>query len=186
MLDNSTKNFIDLVRTRTSCRSYLEKDVPDEAIEQCVEAARLAPSACNKQPCRFIIVKDAELRKRICAEALLPGLPMPWLRQAPVIVALCAEKSVITHTIAPFISGIQYQLIDVGIAGEHFVLQAQELGLGTCWIGWFKAGKARKILTIPGSFQIISLMSLGYPAEEPHFSERLPLEKIMFRDNQMK
>ena len=173
------KGFLELVRSRTSCRAYLEKDVPDEMLELCVESARLAPSACNKQPWRFVIVKDAALRERICSEGLLPGLPMPWLKQAPVIVALCSEKSIVTHSLAPLLSGIHYELIDLGIAGEHFVLQAQELGLGTCWIGWFKAKKVKKIFSLPRSFTIIAL-SLGYPAEEPRLSERLPLEKILF------
>lgn len=171
--------FHELVLSRTSCRAYLEKDVPDEFIVKCVEAARLAPSACNKQPWRFVIVKNAELRSRICAEGLLPGLPMPWLKQAPVIAALCSEKSLVTHTLAPLVSGIHYELIDLGIAGEHFVLQAQELGLGTCWIGWFKEKPVKKIISLPSSYRIASLISLGYPAEEPRLSERLPIEKIM-------
>ncbi|MFZ2655541.1 MAG: nitroreductase family protein [Victivallales bacterium] len=158
------KTFLELVKKRRSCRDYSGAPVPDELIGNCLEAARLAPSACNKQPWRFIIVKDCGLRSRICSEGLLPGIPMPWTQKAPAIVVLCAETSIITHTIAPMISKVQYHLIDIGIAGEHFVLAAEAQGLGTCWIGWFNEKKIRKILNLPRSFQVLSLITLGYPA----------------------
>jgi nitroreductase len=157
--------FLNLVKRRRSCRNYLEAPVPDELIENCIEAARLAPSACNRQPWRFMIVRDCELRKRICSEGLLPGLPMPWIKNAPVIIVLCSEASVFTHVIAPLISKVQYHLIDIGIAGEHFVLAAEAQGLATCWIGWFNGKKVSKILNLPGSLKVLSLLSLGYPAD---------------------
>ncbi|MEI6421658.1 MAG: nitroreductase family protein, partial [Lentisphaerota bacterium] len=134
-MNSDFENFLELVKKRRSCRDYSEAPVPDDLLANCIEAARLAPSACNKQPWRFMIVKDCELRKSLCAEGLLPGLPMPWIRNAPVIVVLCSETSVFTHVIAPLISKVQYHLIDIGIAGEHFVLAAEAQGLGTCWIG---------------------------------------------------
>ena len=118
-------NFLELVKKRTSCRNYLDRDVSEEKINYCLEAVRHAPSACNKQPWKFIIVKNKELRNLICKKALLPGVPMPWLKQAPVIVVICAEISFITHNIAPALSGVKYHLIDIGIAGEHFVLAAE-------------------------------------------------------------
>ena len=137
-------DFLSLTKKRVSCRNYLEKDVPEEIINYCLEAARHAPSACNKQPWKFIIVKNNNLREQICTKALLPGIPMPWLKEAPVIVVLCAETSLITHTLAPVISKVQYHLIDIGIAGEHFVLAAEAKNLGTCWIGWFKHKQIKK------------------------------------------
>jgi nitroreductase len=164
LMNSDFENFLGLVKKRRSCRDYSEAPVADELIANCVEAARLAPSACNKQPWRFSIVKDCELRKSLCAEGLLPGLPMPWIRNAPVIVILCSETSVFTHVIAPLISKVQYHLIDIGIAGEHFVLAAEAQGLATCWIGWFNEKKVRKILNLPRSLKVLSLISLGYPA----------------------
>jgi len=158
------ENFLDLVKKRRSCRDYSTTPVPDELISNCLEAARLAPSACNKQPWRFMIVKDCELRRIICSEGLLPGLPMPWTSKSPVLVVLCAETSIFTHSIAPLISKVQYHLIDIGIAGEHFVLAAEAQGLGTCWIGWFNEKKVRRLLNLPRSLKILSLISLGYPA----------------------
>lgn len=172
--------FLDVLKHRASCRSYLSKPVEDEKIKQCLEAARLAPSACNKQPWRFKIVTDEALRKQIYENGLLPGIPMPWLSNVPVIVVLCADTNIITHTLAPILSKVKYQLIDIGIAGEHFVLAAEALGLGTCWIGWFKPKVIRKLLQIPRSYQILSLISLGYPDEKPNPPEKLSIESIVF------
>ena len=174
-------NFLKLVKKRRSCRDYSDASVSDELIATCLEAARLAPSACNKQPWRFMIVKDCELRRRLCSEGLLPGLPMPWVKTAPVIIVLCAETSVFTHVIAPLISKVQYHLIDIGIAGEHFVLAAEAQGLGTCWIGWLNEKKIRKILNLHRSIKVLSLISLGYPAnpQEPGDEvKRMKMEEI--------
>ncbi|NOY74924.1 MAG: NAD(P)H nitroreductase [Kiritimatiellaeota bacterium] len=168
-MGNSSSNrdverFLELLRHRASCRSYLDREVEDWKLDNCLEAARLAPSACNKQPWRFKIVKDLDLRARICADGLLPGLPMPWLAEAPVIVVVCSEENIVTHTLAPLVSGVKYQLLDLGIAGEHFVLAATVQGLATCWIGWFKEKRVREILRLPRRLKIVSLISLGYPA----------------------
>lgn len=157
--------LIQLISSRRSCRNYFEQDVPDELIEKCLEAARLAPSACNKQPWRFVVVKDAQLRGSICREGILPGLPMPWLNEVPVIIAICAKMEIITHKLAKFISKVDYSPIDIGIAGEHFVLAAESLGLGSCWIGWFKEKAIKRILNIPRNIKVVSLLSLGYPAD---------------------
>lgn len=180
-MNSEYDNFLDLVKKRQSCRDYSETPVPDEYVANCIEAARLAPSACNKQPWRFMVVKNCELRKSICSEGLLPGLPMPWLKKAPVIIVLCAETSMFTHAIAPLLSKVQYHLIDIGIAGEHFVLAAEAQGLGTCWIGWFNERKVRKILDLPKSLKILSLISLGHianPAESGNESKRMKAEEI--------
>ncbi len=181
LMNSEFENFLELVKKRWSCRDYSEAPVPEESITNCLEAARLAPSACNKQPWRFMIVKDCELRKKLCSEGLLPGLPMPWIKNAPVIVVLCAETSVLTHVIAPIISKVQYHLIDIGIAGEHFVLAAEAQGLATCWIGWFNGKRVRKILNLPRSLEVLSLISLGYPAnssEPKNEMNRMKIEEI--------
>ncbi len=170
--------LLDLMRKRASCRKYLAQPVEDEKIHNALEAARLAPSACNKQPWRFKIIKDRKILDGICDNALLPGLPMPWLRQAPVIVVLCAETNIVTHTLAPMLSKVKYHLVDIGIAGEHFILAAEAQGLATCWIGWFKEKKVRKIASIPKNLQILSLISLGYPAKLQEQPSKLELNEI--------
>jgi nitroreductase len=174
------KPFIELVKHRTSCRSYLPKPVPREYLELMLEAARLAPSACNKQPWRFTVVEDEAARMRLINNAFLTGIPMKWAVDAGAIIALGMEKSAITHKIAPKISGVDYPLLDLGIAGEHLVLQAEELGLGSCWIGWIKPKAVRKIVGWPRSIEPVGLLSVGWPAAmERKTRPRLELEEIV-------
>ena len=172
-------DILETIKNRTSCRSYLDKPVPDDALERCLEAARWAPSACNKQPSRFVVIKDRELRERICTECFLPGVPMPWAKQAPVIIVLCSKKSVVTHLLAPLLSGINYHLLDLGIAGEHLVLEAQEQGLGSCWIGWIQPKKIRKVLKLPPGITPVSLITLGYPRDITLPGRRLEMSEIV-------
>jgi len=176
-------SFLKLASDRRSCRSYLPDPVQEEAIEKCLEAARLAPSACNKQPWRFIVVRDRAKLDAICEKTLLPGLPMPWLKAAPVIVALCVEAEITTHFLAPLLSGVPYEVMDAGIACEHFVLAAEAQGLGSCWIGWFKPGPLKRILGIPWNAKPLSLLSLGRPASPRGASPRLELGRIAFSDS---
>jgi nitroreductase len=176
------EKFLTLCEKRGSCRSYSNREVPDELINKCLECARLAPSACNKQPWRFSVVKDEKLRNQIASTALLPALPMPWFKDAPVIIALSVEKSFVTHTLAPLLSGLNYQLIDAGIAGEHLVLAAESLNLGTCWIGWFNEKRIKKILKLPGKLRVVSLFTLGFPNDKYYShtpSSRKNLDEIL-------
>ena len=173
------KTLIELVKHRTSCRAYDPTPVPREYLELMLEVARLAPSACNKQPWRFVVIEDEAVRMRLIDEAFLKGIPMKWAENAGAIIALGMEKSAITHKIAPKISGVDYPLLDLGIAGEHLVLQAEELGLGTCWIGWIKPKEVRRIVGWPRSIEAVSLITVGWPASEERKSRpRLSLEDI--------
>jgi nitroreductase len=144
-----------------------------------LEAARLAPSACNKQPWRFAVVQDKAVRMRLIDESFLKGIPMRWAENAGVIIALGMERAVITHKVATKVSGVDYPLLDLGIAGEHLVLQAEELGLGTCWIGWMKPKKVREIVGWPRRIEPVSLITVGWPAaEERTHRPRLPADQI--------
>lgn len=175
-------DLLELIKSRTSCRDYQERAIPDTVPERCLEAARWAPSACNRQPWRFVAVKDRKLRKRLCAECFLPGIPMPWAGQAPVIIALCVQKSIITHCLAPWFSGVNYHLLDLGIAGEHLALEAQAQGLGSCWIGWARPGKIRKLLELPWNIKPVALLTLGYPRALQTPGKRLALSEIASAD----
>jgi len=170
----------DIVASRFSCRAYRPDPVPREAVEQILEAARLAPSACNKQPWRFVVATDPALRARLLDEGTLPGLRMTWAENAPVILVLGMKKSVITHHVAPLLSKVEYPLLDLGIAGEHAVLQAAELGLGTCWIGWIRPKEVRRLVGWPSDILPQSLITIGWPASRPERpSPRLPLDEIV-------
>jgi len=175
-------DFLALVKTRFSCREYIEKEVADEDIAYCLEAARNAPSACNKQPWRYIVVKDKVLIRAIAEHCLLPGLQMKWICNVPVLVVVCAQTSFITHKLASLLTKNNYYQIDIGISGEHFVLAASSLELATCWIGWYKERKIRRLLNIPRGVKVLSLITLGYPKSQKTSPAKLNLSKITFTD----
>ncbi|MCU0642964.1 MAG: nitroreductase family protein [bacterium] len=173
-------SFLQLVQSRRSARKYLDKPVERENILQCLEAARLAPSADNVQPWRFIIIDDPNLINGFSSHAF-SGIysPTRFAAKAPVIIVMLAKLDILANRIGKQIQGIHFYLLDSGIAGEHLVLQAQELGLGTCWIGWFSIKKVRKFLKIPRQYKIVSLISMGYPEElKTREQKRLPLPDI--------
>lgn len=154
--------------------------MPAGMVASILEAARLAPSACNRQPWRFAVVTAAAQRERLFREGFLPGLGMAWARPAPVLLVLGIERSVVAHRLAPRITGVDYPLLDLGIAGEHAVLQAAELGLGTCWIGWINPRAVRRIVGWPASILPQVVISIGWPdGSQPDRSPRKVLEEIV-------
>jgi nitroreductase len=173
--------FIDLVRKRRSIRRFLPRPVPREKILSCLEAARLAPSASNAQPWRFIVVDEPGLKSALCREAF-SGLysASRFASQAPVVLVVLARVDLITHRIAPRIQGTRYYLIDVGIAVEHFILQAEEIGLSTCWVGWFNSRKVRRFLRVPRRYKVAALVPVGYAASHPpRETVRKPMGEIV-------
>ena len=175
-------SFTNLVHQRRSIRSYLNKPVEKDKIIQCIEAARVAPSAENVEPWRFFVIDDTELKNKFC-EHVFSGIYSfsKWAANAPVIIVILAKLDVLANRLGKQIQGTHYYLIDIGIAGEHIVLQAKELGLGTCWIGWFNAKKAKKFLKIPRSYKVVSLIIMGYPDKNPlKEKKRRSLEEIMW------
>ncbi len=175
------EEFLRLVRSRRSCRAYdASRPVPRELLDQCVEAARLAPSACNRQPWRFVIADDEAVVRDLRAAGRRAGIAHVWWESVPVFVALCARLDLLAHRAAPLFTGIPYYLIDIGIAGEHFVLAAEALGLGTCWVGWFSDRGVRKVLRLPRSLRLVSLITVGWPApaSQPHPTPRAELSEI--------
>jgi len=172
--------FDEIVHTRRSIRAYdTARSVPAEHLLSMVEAARWAPSACNSQTWRFTVVTERALLDRICSEAMQPILPNRWLRTAPAIIAGASDRAPIANRVGGAISGIDYYQIDLGIAMEHMVLKAVELGLGTCWIGWFRTRPLKKILGIPHRMKVLALLAVGYPApQEPSNQKRKTLKEI--------
>jgi nitroreductase len=157
-------NFLDLVKTRQSVRKYLNKMVEKEKIERCLEAARLAPSASNSQPWKFIIVDDPKLKEAVAKETFDRIISFNrFSLQAPVLILLISERSGLVRKIAEVIKDKAFSLIDIGITAEHFCLQATEEGLGTCILGWFKEKEIKKLLNIPLFKRIELIITLGYP-----------------------
>ncbi len=174
-------SLMDLIKTRRSTRIFLDRKVPEEKIALMIEAARYAPSACHSQPWRFVAVTDPDLLKKVTGECLGPPVPNRWAAGAPALLAACADRKLVPNYLGEPAAGVAYHQIDLGIAMEHVVLRAWELGLGTCYIGWFKARKLKVLLNIPRHWKVVCLLALGYPGggEEP-VKERLPLEEILF------
>ena len=173
--------LLDLIKQRKSIRDFLDRPVEREKIMMCLEAARLAPSACNSQPWKFIVVDDKSLKDKLCRAAFSGIYSInSFCQKAPVLVVVVSEKSRFLARIGGMFRGTKYYLIDIGIAGEHFVLQAEDLGLGTCWIGWFNERAVKSILNIPQHKKIDMLIALGYYDREklPPEHGREPMDKI--------
>ena len=163
-------DVLGVIKKRYSCRKYQKQIVEDEKIMRLIEAARLAPSAKNRQEWRFIVVKDEKKRKALAHAAK----EQEFIAEAPVIIVCCAVTNY--HMMA---CGQHCYPIDVAIAIEHVVLQAVEEGLAACWIGAFYEYPVKKLLGIPDGIRVVELLTIGYPADESHAKERLPLEEIM-------
>lgn len=155
----------DIIARRWSCRRYRPDPVSRSDLEAILEAARLAPSACNQQPWRFAVVGDVRLRRRIVEEGFLPGIAMAWALDAPVHVVVGMERSFVTHRLAASVSGVDYPWVDIGIAGEHLVLAATARGLGTCWIGWIRPRVVARVVGWPRSVKPVVVITVGHPLE---------------------
>ena len=170
----------DILIKRRSVRRYSDRPVRKEDILTCLEAARLSPSACNSQPWKFIVVDDKELKNTLCYKAFSGVYSMnTFAKAAPVMIAVVSEKSAFFSAVAGKIRRTAYYLLDIGGACEHFILQAAELGLGTCWLGWFNEGEVKKLLSIPRYKKVDTLISLGYPDNAKIVEKtRKPIEEI--------
>ncbi len=164
--------FIDLIQKRRSVRRYADRPIPRADLLKCIEAARLAPSACNSQPWKFIVIDEPELKGRV-AEKIFSGVYAmnKFAKAAPVLVAVVSEKMKFLATVGSQVRDTRYYLIDIGIACEHFILQAQELGVGSCWIGWFNEKALKKELKLPNDKKVDIVIALGYPPEEKRVSK---------------
>jgi len=168
-------NFLELVKTRQSVRKYdASRAVGKEKIEKCIEAARLAPSACNSQPWTFIVVDDKKLVKDVAKATFSQVVSFnKFAVDAPVIVLIVIEKPKIITQIGEVMKNREFPLLDIGIAAEHFCLQAHEQGLGTCMMGWFNEKKIMQLLGIPAKKRIGLCISLGYPVDGYYFREKI-------------
>ena len=156
------------IRTRYSCRSYLDKPVERDKLLAVLEAARLAPSAKNLQDWRFVVATDDETRKKLAVAAN----NQTFIENAGAVIVACTVSDHVMRC------GQAVGPIDVAIALEHMCLQATELGLATCWIGSFYPDKVRPIVGIPEDVTIIELLALGYPANGPREPRREALERV--------
>jgi len=166
--------FLELVKLRQSVRRFSQQPVEDQKLKQCIEAARLAPSASNAQPWKFVVVNQEPLRTEV-AKATFSDIQLinKFTLQAPLMVIIVTEKTGLVNRLAMKLKGKQWPLIDAGIAAEHFCLQAAELGLGTCMIGWFDEQRIKHLLKIPDNKSIALCLAVGYPEEGYRIREKI-------------
>ncbi len=174
-------NFLELVQKRQSCRAYDPvRPVEKEKINRCLESVRLAPSACNAQPWKFIVVDEPELKDKIAvaADSRLLGFNH-FTKNSPILVVVVRESANLTSKLGTLLKDKPYPLMDVGIAVEHFCLQATSEGLGTCIIGWFDEKKVKELLGIPAKKRAELIISVGYPTTDDLRKKiRKPIEEI--------
>jgi nitroreductase len=169
------KSTLDLIISRQSDRKYSEKPVEKEKLDRIIEAGRMAPSACNAQPWKFIVVNDPGLVMKIAdaASAKLIGMNS-FVAQAPVILVIVREKPNMSSKVGATIKNKDYSLIDIGIATENICLQAKADGIGSCIIGWFDEKQLRKLLDIPKSKRVELIITLGYSLSDQREKRRKP------------
>jgi len=166
-------DLYEAIKSRCSVRSYLNKPVEQEKLDRILDAARLAPSGSNRQPWKFVVVRDAEMRKK-----LVPACSnQEFVGQAPVVIAgvgLMPDRIMSC--------GVPGDPVDVAIALEHVALAATAEGLGTCWIGSFHQDQIRALLGVPVNAKVIEVMALGYPADHPRPKTRKPMKELVCYD----
>lgn len=171
-------DFYEVVRTRRSIRSYKPDPIPDDVLTRVLDAARIAPSGSNRQPWRFIVVKNEALKRKLVPACGNQG----FIAEAPVVVVACGLD--IGWNRGGYM-GSMSMLVDVSIAFTHLILAARAEGLGTCWIGSFDNRRVKEVLGIPEEYNVVAITPLGYPARE-EFREpgpRKPLSEIVSFDS---
>lgn len=169
-------NVHSAIRMRRSVRSYEDRPVEPEKLTRVLEAARLAPSASNRQEWRFVVVQEAGARKKL----MVAAAGQQFVAEAPVVIACCADTD--GHVMR---CGQPCYPIDVAIGIDHITLAAVEEGLGTCWIGAFSEPEVKTILEIPALIRVVELLTLGYPADEPHAKKRKSYGEIVCHEKWM-
>ncbi len=174
-------DFLEFVSTRQSVRAFdPERPVEKEKIERIIQAARLAPSACNAQPWHFIVIDEPELKNKVADATSARVLGMNhFTKQAPVHILLVEEKVNLTSGIGGWVKQKDYAQMDLGIAAAHITLAAHAEGLGSCILGWFNEPKMRELLNIPNSKRVWLDIAIGYSVQPIREKKRKALQDIV-------
>ncbi len=170
------KDFLDLAQARYSVRSYLPQPVEQEKVTRILEAGRIAPSAKNRQPYRFLVVQSPERLEQLAQHTNVKGYPL-----AIVVCSIPSEAWV-----RPFDKQVKAET-DAAIAATHMLLEATELGLGSCWLGLFEPPTIRELFGIPEGIDPEYILTIGYAAQDARPSERhtqrKPLDELVIREH---
>ena len=177
------QSFLELVQHRQSDRAYLDKPVETDKLNRILEAARLAPSACNSQPWKFIVVTDPEKRLQVAEATVSKLLSMNHFTvQAPVQLIVIEDSANFSSSVGGWATNKHYPHIDLGIAAAHISLAAADEGLGSCIIGWCNEKRIRKALDIPKNKRVMLVILLGYSAQPLREKKRKTIGEIVSYD----
>jgi nitroreductase len=165
---------LELLKARRSIRRYRSDPVPDDMIEQLLQAGRWAPSASNRQPWHIIVIRDEAIRQQVAENAAAVVIRWAQVGEAPLLLLLCGDGR------NPVYRRFLHE--DVGLAGAQIMLQAHALGLGTCWIGGLDRTALSDILRLPAHLDVVALLTVGFPAEDPAPRSRKPLREFVHYD----
>ncbi len=167
-------DVLQLIKRRRSVRRYAEKPVPEEVMEQVLEAGRWAPSGANIQPRRFLVVTRKDLLERIARLSHYGPVKSAHVANAAALVLMLGDNKTISPTVT----------LDCAIAGTNMTLMAEALGIGSCWIGAFEEDNIRDLLAVPDRYDIVVMIAFGYPEGElPKPTPRLELENIVHHES---
>ena len=170
----SPEQALALLKARRSIRRYKPDPVPDEVLDQILEAGRWAPSASNRQPWVLVVVRDEAIRRELAQHAAYYFVRWAHVEEAPVLIALCGDAKNRIYR--------QFLHEDIGLVGSQIMLQARALGLGTCWLGGVDRQAMAQVLKLPDGLEVIGLLTVGFPAEDPPPTPRKPLPEIVHYD----
>ncbi|MBP2651387.1 MAG: nitroreductase family protein [Firmicutes bacterium] len=177
--------MLEQIKTRRSIRKYLDKSVEDEKIIQIIESARLAPSGSNTQPWHFIVIKSKVTQLQLAKVSN----DQKWMTSAPIFIVCVADLSsrlkdetIIIDELSPQ-EEVKQIIRDSSIAVEHIILEATNLGLGTCWVAWFTQQDIRPVLNIPLNKYVVGIVTLGYANESPGDRPRKILQEFIHYEN---
>ena len=154
--------FFDLINNRQSCRKYLDKPVEKEKLIKCIEAARVAPSACNSQPWHFVVVNNKELSSKV-AMCVQDKVMNKFTSECQAFIIVVEENGNLTSRAGALMKQQDYRSVDIGIATQHICLSATQQNLGTCILGWFNEKELKKLLNIDKLKRIRLVVAIGYP-----------------------
>jgi nitroreductase len=177
--------FIDVIKTRKSVRSFSEEKISEEILQEMFTAAQLSPSFQNRQCWRFVVVRDEKTRSELALKSGFLGKINFFIKKAPVIIVACADTSK-----SGTVNKQDYYLVDVAISFQQMMLAAWNRGIGSCWLAAFDEKSVKKILGIPNKIRVVAMSPFGYPKDKDTFyakavktfagsKKRVDLEKII-------
>lgn len=173
------KSFLELAQSRQSDRAFIKgKKIEREVLERIVEAARLAPSACNGQPWHFTVVTDEQLLPEVGRATSSLGMNT-FVKDAAALVLITHEGTNITSKLGSSIKDKDFPIMDIGIASAYLTLAAEDEGVGSCILGWFDEKRVKELIGIPRSKRLMLIVALGYSAKPKRKKIRKAWEKVV-------